>query len=82
MGLKVKPASNRQYVIKAILQYVLTKALVFIGDPGFQGEKGSPGRTTFGDQGPPGPPGEQFEHLFCFINVLLNLKKVTWTLIG
>lgn len=31
--------------------------LVFAGEPGFKGEKGSPGRVTSGDQGPPGPPG-------------------------
>lgn len=35
----------------------LTGVLVFEGEPGINGEKGSPGRTATGDQGPPGPPG-------------------------
>ena len=55
---------------------------MFVGDPGFQGEKGSPGRTTIGDQGPLGPPGEQFDYLFSLINLLLNIQKDTWILIG
>lgn len=34
------------------------QTLVFVGEPGFKGEKGSPGRTIIGDQGPAGPPGK------------------------
>lgn len=37
---------------------MLQQTLVFAGEPGLNGEKGSPGRTTIGDQGLPGPPGK------------------------
>lgn len=34
----------------------------FAGEPGDVGEKGSPGQSLVGDQGPVGPPGK-FIHL-------------------
>lgn len=33
--------------------------MVFAGEPGYTGEKGSPGQVMVGDQGPPGPPGKK-----------------------
>lgn len=41
---------------------VLLRILVLVGEPGYKGEKGSPGRTMIGDQGLTGPPGKQFDY--------------------
>lgn len=51
-------SKSRVNVTKAALQDAQKSTLMFVGEPGLDGEKGSPGRTATGDQGPPGPPGE------------------------
>lgn len=40
--------------------YICSKGrMVFVGEPGYKGEKGNPGQVMVGDQGPPGPPGKK-----------------------
>lgn len=45
-------------LLKLFCRDASTSTLVFAGEPGLDGKKGSPGRTTIGDQGMPGPPGK------------------------
>lgn len=64
-GLKGKIKVKLVAYPKTFCTISLTSTLVFAGEPGFKGEKGSPGRVMIGDHGPPGPPGKEHHRFIC-----------------
>lgn len=57
-GLKGKTSFRANSMLLRLFCRMLKNVHLSTGEPGLDGEKGNPGRTTIGDQGLPGPPGK------------------------